>query len=202
MDRCSKPMLRIALLALAAGLLAGCDTLRDASGAGKQPPDEFAVLTKAPLIIPPDYNLRPPQPGAAPTNQVEPTKTAQQTLYAQDPQTVASNMTGSYSQGEKLLLAYAGVQNADPAIRQDLASDSKSMQGATDDFTDSVLFWKKPAPGAAETSVNADAEAGRVSAQQAAGQKVGSGAAPPKSDDDSSDTPKEEKKSGGWFDWF
>jgi len=27
--------------------------------------DEFAVVTKAPLIMPPDYNLRPPRPGAA-----------------------------------------------------------------------------------------------------------------------------------------
>lgn len=201
MERSSKPALRIALLAVVTGLLAGCDTLRDASGASKAPPDEFAVLTKAPLIIPPDYNLRPPQPGAAPTNQVEPTRAAQQTLYAQDPQTVASNMAGNYSQGEKLLLAYAGVQNADPSIRQDIASDAKSMQGATDDFTDSVLFWKKPET--AEVPVNADAEAGRVSAQQAAGQKVGGGAAPPpKTDADESDTTKEQKKSGGWFDWF
>jgi hypothetical protein len=202
MERRSRPLYGIAFLVLAAGLLAGCDSVREASGAGKEPPDEFAVLTKAPLIIPPDYNLRPPQPGAAPTNSVEPTKEAQQTLYAQDPQTVASNMTGSYSQGEKLLLAYAGVQNADPSIRQDLLSDRKSMQGATDSFTDEVLFWKKPETAATDVPVNADAEAGRVSAQQAAGQKVGGSAAAPKADTDTSDNPKDEKKSGGWFDWF
>ena len=28
-------------------------------------PDEFAVESRAPLTIPPDYDLRPPQPGAA-----------------------------------------------------------------------------------------------------------------------------------------
>ncbi len=29
-------------------------------------PDEFAVSRQAPLVIPPDYSLEPPQPGAAP----------------------------------------------------------------------------------------------------------------------------------------
>ena len=28
-------------------------------------PDEFAVESRAPLTIPPEFNLRPPQPGAA-----------------------------------------------------------------------------------------------------------------------------------------
>lgn len=30
-------------------------------------PDEFAVSRSAPLAVPPDYALKPPQPGAAPT---------------------------------------------------------------------------------------------------------------------------------------
>jgi hypothetical protein len=51
-------------------VLVGCDSIREAAGITKEPPDEFAVVTKAPLVIPPDYNLRPPKPGAAPTNQV------------------------------------------------------------------------------------------------------------------------------------
>ena len=45
--------------------LTGCTAFRTAIGATKNPPDEFTVVTKAPLVIPPDFNLRPPQPGAA-----------------------------------------------------------------------------------------------------------------------------------------
>ena len=30
---------------------------------GKRSPDEFAVVRRAPLILPPDYGLRPPRPG-------------------------------------------------------------------------------------------------------------------------------------------
>ena len=51
-------------LSLAATALSGCDNLRQAAGLNKKSPDEFAVTTKAPLVIPPDFNLRPPMPGA------------------------------------------------------------------------------------------------------------------------------------------
>jgi hypothetical protein len=51
-----------------AGLLqlGGCakGTVQDALGMSKRAPDEFAVVRRAPLIVPPDYDLRPPDPGA------------------------------------------------------------------------------------------------------------------------------------------
>ncbi|MDE2619302.1 MAG: DUF3035 domain-containing protein [Sphingomonadales bacterium] len=54
----------ISLLALAGTslLLAGCG-----SGGGllsRARPDEFAVQRQAPLVVPPDFALTPPQPGA------------------------------------------------------------------------------------------------------------------------------------------
>jgi hypothetical protein len=42
-------------------LLAGC---ADGGIMGRERPDEFAVTRNAPLVIPPDYNLAPPQTGA------------------------------------------------------------------------------------------------------------------------------------------
>jgi hypothetical protein len=51
------------LAASAASLLAGCT-----GGAGlfnRKSPDEFAVTRTAPLVIPPDFALTPPQPGQA-----------------------------------------------------------------------------------------------------------------------------------------
>src|SRR5258708_34914856 len=138
-------LLRAAFLVGAGISLSGCDTIREAVGNGKDSPDEFAIATKAPLIIPPDFNLRPPKPGAAPENQMEPTQSAQQSLFGADNATIANSMQGNMSQGEKLLLAYAGAQNADPAIRQTLASDrSRSIQASSDSVTNSVLFWEKP----------------------------------------------------------
>jgi DUF3035 family protein len=45
-------------------LLAGCADLKQMVGIDEPMPDEFAVESRAPLTIPPDFNLRPPEPGA------------------------------------------------------------------------------------------------------------------------------------------
>lgn len=67
----------ILLLASASAALAGCG-----SGGGllnRARPDEFAVQRQAPLVVPPDFALAPPKPGAPrPTD----SGTQQQTLDA------------------------------------------------------------------------------------------------------------------------
>ena len=48
-----------------AGLMVGaCGDTRKVLGYDKVTPDEFKVVSRAPLSLPPDYGLRPPQPGA------------------------------------------------------------------------------------------------------------------------------------------
>ena len=136
----SQSVLRFAVLGLCLMALSACDTLRDEAGLTKQSPDEFAVTTKAPLIVPPDFNLRPPSPGAAPLNQTDPTSSAEVAMFSTtDPVTAAAQMQGNYTPGEKMLLANAGVQSADPTIRAQLQSDEKNMQGADTSFTDRIL---------------------------------------------------------------
>jgi hypothetical protein len=58
--------LGIGLVMLGLVPIGGCarGTVQDALGMGKRAPDEFAVVKRAPLIVPPDYDLRPPDPGA------------------------------------------------------------------------------------------------------------------------------------------
>ena len=52
----------LVLLAGASAMLAACGS----SGGilGRERPDEFAVQRQAPLVVPPDFNLVPPAPGA------------------------------------------------------------------------------------------------------------------------------------------
>ena len=52
---------RSSLVIAGSACLAAC-----ASGgiAGRDRPDEFAVQRQAPLVVPPDFSLTPPQPGA------------------------------------------------------------------------------------------------------------------------------------------
>jgi hypothetical protein len=168
-------------LCLCTSALSGCDSLRNAAGLTKKSPDEFAVTTKAPLVIPPDFNLRPPTPGAPPSNARDPSTNAELALFANaDPQAVANGMTGNYTPGEKMLLANAKAQNSDPAIRARLNADQRAaVQNADRSFTDRLLASSAtPDTG---RPVNADAEIAK-------GTKT---AVKPR-----------KKASGGWFDWF
>jgi hypothetical protein len=45
-------------------MLPGCTDFRRALGMDRVGPDEFAVESRAPLTLPPEFDLRPPQPGA------------------------------------------------------------------------------------------------------------------------------------------
>jgi hypothetical protein len=49
----------------APSLIAGCTDFKKTIGLEPTLPDEFAVESRAPLTIPPDFELRPPQPGAS-----------------------------------------------------------------------------------------------------------------------------------------
>ncbi|MEG9861693.1 MAG: DUF3035 domain-containing protein [Parvularculales bacterium] len=51
----------IAILASFALVLAGCGGGDSLLGYSKNAPDEFSVTTYNPLVLPPDYNLRPPK---------------------------------------------------------------------------------------------------------------------------------------------
>lgn len=158
---CSRTLLRLAALGLGLAALQGCQSFRDEAGLTKQPPDEFAVTTKAPLIIPPDFNLRPPSPGAAPLNQTDPTASAEQAMFNnEDPNQVAAQMQGNYSPAEKMFLAHAGVQNADPTIRAELQSDERNMQGADASFTDRILGSPAKAAPQAKGATSNDKSSG------------------------------------------
>lgn len=152
-------------LLIGAGLsLMSCNTIRDAAGLNKTPPDEFAVVTKAPLIIPPDYNLHPPKPGAPPLNQVAPTTAAQEALYGGDTTAVANAITGDYSQAEKLLLANSGAAAADPSIRRTIAADNTKAEDTNPSLTDRLLFGEGT-DTSADKPVDAAAEQARLAAK-------------------------------------
>jgi len=162
--------------------LSGCTYLKQQAGFDHQMPDEFAVTTKAPLLIPPGFNLMPPMPGAAPNNSVQTDVQAQAAMFgAGDTTAIAANIQGNYSPAERMLLATAGANRADPGIRQLLQSDQSRMQGADPSFTARLLGASaQPNNGQA---INANAE---VERRAAAPRPVATAT----------------KKKSGWFDWF
>ena len=202
MNYASKQFVRLGVLAVCAAALTGCQSLRDAAGLGKQSPDEFAVTTKAPLVIPPDFNLRPPRAGAPPDqpdrSRPMPRKSA---LFDTDPATVAAAHAGQLQRRREACCSPMPAP-ATPILRS--ASRSPPTAGrwkpADDSFTDQVLFWQDSSQDTGK-NVDADAEAKRIEAQKATGQGAATKPAAQKPTD-SATIGKDDKQDskGGWLD--
>ncbi|CAN0485363.1 unnamed protein product [Laminaria digitata] len=176
----------ILLVTLAAFTLSACENAREAIGIGKQSPDEFAVITRAPLSMPPDFGLRPPRPGAERPQEQAVTDAARNLLVSSTGATTPQQQALTTSQGETALLAKAGATNADPSIRRTINRESSILATEDDSFTDRLIFWQaKPPPG---TIVDAAAE------QQRLRENAGLGDAPTKGR-----SPKIVRKPKGWF---
>ena len=94
-------------------LLAGCGK----RGYDRARPDEFAVARQAPLIIPPDFALVPPQPGAARTQGNNPQAQALDALFGGPAQRSAA---------EAGVVDQAGGTGAAPAGIRSEAGDPKT----------------------------------------------------------------------------
>ena len=54
-------MKKIILIILISNLLLSCSTVRDSAGVNRKVIDEYAVVENPPLVIPPNFNLLPPE---------------------------------------------------------------------------------------------------------------------------------------------
>ncbi|HVC55383.1 MAG TPA: DUF3035 domain-containing protein [Stellaceae bacterium] len=66
-------------------LLPGCSNFRQEIGLEPTAPDEFAVQSRAPLTIPPEFSLRPPEPGAPRPQEVSSSEKAREAINAAGP---------------------------------------------------------------------------------------------------------------------
>lgn len=181
--------LLVAIVAFAG--LQGCDTARSLAGMQKQVPDEFEVVTRAPLSLPPDFGLRTPQPGADRPQELTPRDQARSILLRNsgNKETTAIQAaveSGRFSPGEAALLARAGAVNVDPKIRQTINNESTALVDESKSFTQKLLFWQDPPePG---QIVDPGKESRRIREARAMGDPVSKG-----------EVPVIERKEKGWF---
>lgn len=174
----SRGIVSLSLLGALSLSLAGCggDSVREALGYGKDAPDEFAIITKAPLVIPPDFGLRPPQPGAPRPQEanLDPSIVAQSALIGDQSATPAPE-TGSI--GEQALLEQTGAAAADPRIRQVVNAETRTLVEKDKTFTSDVLFWQQRVPPD-ERLVDSAGERQRIQQNSAEGKPVTEGETP------------------------
>ena len=142
----------VASALIAAAGLAGCQSTRNALGLTKVTPDEFRVVTKAPLVVPPDFALRPPAPGKPRPQELQPESAARTALLGQ-------REGEARSDGEKMLVAKAGADKADPLIRYVVDDEFGDVAHKEKSFADRVMFWRADKTVPTATAAGADTSA-------------------------------------------
>jgi hypothetical protein len=164
-------------------LLAGCaqGTVQEALGVRKRAPDEFQVVRRSPLVLPPDYSLRPPQPGAVGPQQGDPSRDAQAILTGRSdtplgatptpaPATAAAPAT--QSPGELALLERSPVA-AQPGIRQEITAENEELISLDRSrFLFILNFQRKAMSERNEPVIDPVAEAQRLRSQGQVGSVV------------------------------
>ena len=161
-------------------LLAGCSGVQEQFSLTSTPPDEFKVTTRAPLAIPPDFNLRPPAPGEPRPQEGTATQQAKQVIFrASDSAefTLEEAMRADgRTIGERALLIEAQADQAQSGIRQVVERESKTLREEDGYLYDVLVFWRDEEPPG--QIIDAEAEAKRLQENAALGKPVTAGETP------------------------
>jgi hypothetical protein len=158
---------------LLAGIsLGGCSTIRDSIGQNKKAPDEFAVLARAPLSMPPNFNLRVPKPGAERPQEPLARNGVKDVIFKNSAPNKEQGNSADLLDIRKLL----GTESANPNIRQMINDETQNMVFEDKIFINKVLSWGKPA--ADGVVVDASAESKRLKDNAAQGKPVTAGDTP------------------------
>jgi hypothetical protein len=140
--------------------LAGCGggDVRQALGIDRTAPDEFQVVTRAPLSVPPTYDLRPPRPGALrPQESTTRSMAEAAVIGGTNASPIPPGASGSLA--ENILLQQAKATGATPNIRAQLDAENEARRKAAELPIDAVL---PPSDKTNDRLVDPDAEAKRV----------------------------------------
>ncbi len=164
----TKTIAVLAAVAAASAMTTGCGGLARAAGATKVSPDEFRVVTQAPLTLPPDYSLRPPRPGEPRPQETSTGDDARATLFGQD-------VAAQASTGERQLVNDAGASATDPSIRDTIDFESQGVVHRSTGFVNQLLSFGGGSAPPANATVDPQAEQTRLAEEEATRRATGGG---------------------------
>lgn len=131
-----KKTLPLLVAGLALGVTAACSSTGTGTGAT---PNEFRVVTKPPLSIPPNYSLRPPAPGTTIPAEVEAATTGSTEAFG-------TALGADASASERALVAAAGANAVSPSIRAQVDWEETKAIRKSPSIADRILFWRDSNP--------------------------------------------------------
>ena len=164
-------------LIVAVAMLSACESARKVFSSDKTAPDEFAVYSRPPLSLPPDYHLRPPVPGTGRPQEQDTQNIAERAMMGKTLKESTNRKPVKVSVGIRVLLRDTGGLDASPNIRTVLNEETSILSVQDQAFVDKLIFWvdEKPFEG---TVVNAEKEQQRIRENQALGKPITEGETP------------------------
>jgi hypothetical protein len=158
--------------------MAACESTKKQFDFTKKAPDEFAVVKRAPLEMPPDYTIQAPKPGAPRPQELSATEMARNAVLGEDAQKRIAKENG-VSQGEAVLLQKTGATGASPAIRAQVDQETAEIIKDETPGIDTLkkIVGQNPAEPAPEL-VDPVAETNRIKQNKAAGKPLSTGKTP------------------------
>jgi len=135
--------------------LSACNTVRQGVGLTKVTPDEFVTVASAPLVVPPEYGLTPPNPGQPRPQELAPESAARQILLGQ-------RQAVTRTPGEQVLVANAGGDRADPLARYVIDDEFGDLAHKEESWANRIMFWRKNDPASQAASTVQSAEGNRT----------------------------------------
>jgi hypothetical protein len=134
-----KPLLSLLAVVALAVTLPACERARQSLGLGKNPPDEFKIVSRAPLTVPNEFTLPEPKPGQPRPQELQPQEDAEVALFGSQ---VTNSSGEEISPGEEAIILTAEIEDDEVEdIRNTIDQEHSQMQiQAT--WVDDVLFWK------------------------------------------------------------
>lgn len=162
--------------------LMACEKTKEQFDFTKKAPDEFSVVKRAPLEMPPDYSIQAPRPGAPRPQEATTNLMARQAILGNDATQSIARQTG-VSEGEAVLLQKTGAANASSAIRAKVDAETAELIKDETPGIDTLkrMVGQNPAERATEL-VDPVAEVNRIKANKAAGKPITDGKTPIKED--------------------
>jgi len=154
-----------------------CADPKRSLGLNRTAPDEFTVISHAPLTMPPDYNLTPSSDVTVSAKKPAPVQTAQGALFSSTSN--AKPYEGNIQDtGANVLLRKAGASPDNVAIRDTIAKEGAILVEQDKEFTDKLVFWRDGADDPTSFVVDAEKETRRLQGNQALGKPVTEGDTP------------------------
>ncbi len=180
--------------------LAACSggTVKDSLGLNRKAPDEFRVVSRPPLSVPPQFELRPPAAPGEVTRSQDADKKAQSLLLGNSikgdgnkfilpsgnadavPVAVPAGKPPVVTSPESNFLERAGIQQADPNVRRALDQDHATAGRPVAAEEEESSWWDVFSTGTSKPDplVNAQGEADRIRSNKDSGKPVTEGDTP------------------------